>query len=117
MLAAALALAAVACTGASAGGTGPPAASARVGLIEWEISTSAEVLADGKVSLKVTNAGTTAHDLRVSGAGVDAATPALPSGEQAVLSFEVDAGDELVLWCGLPGHREQGMQRRLPVAD
>ncbi|MGH3665517.1 MAG: hypothetical protein ACRDU8_05420 [Egibacteraceae bacterium] len=117
VLAAALALTAVACTGAAAGGTGQPAVSARVGLIEWEITTSTPVLAHGKASLTVANAGTTAHDLRVSGAGVDAATPALAPGERAVLSFEVDAGDELVLWCTIPGHREQGMLRRLPIAD
>ncbi len=113
----ALLLVAGACTGAASDRTGPPAAQARVGLIEWEITTSAEVLDDGSVSLKVTNAGATAHDLRVTGAGVDMATPLLAPGDSAMLTLDVDAGDELTLWCGVPGHRQQGMERRLLVAD
>jgi hypothetical protein len=36
---------------------GPPATQARVGLIEWDITTSSNVLAEGDVELAVTNAG------------------------------------------------------------
>lgn len=116
-LAAVLALAAAACTGVAAGGTGPPAGSTRIGLIEWDITASAHTLDRDKVSLKVTNAGATAHDLRVTGAGVDAATPLLSPGDSAELSLQVEPGSELVFWCGVPGHRQQGMERRLLVAD
>src|SRR5713226_9570483 len=44
-------------------GTGPPVAFARVGLVEWRIATTAGALVGGPVTLEVTNAGSTAHDL------------------------------------------------------
>lgn len=116
-LAAVLALAAIACAGAATDRAGAPATSARIGLVEWEITTSAAVLSQGEVFLRVTNAGTTTHDLRVSGAGTQAATPLLAPGESAILSLQVDKSDELILWCGLPGHRRQGMERRLLAAE
>ncbi len=112
-----IALAAVACSGGAAPMTGPAADTVRVGLTEWDIAASAGALAEGQVTLEVTNAGATAHDLRVSGPGVETATPMLSSGDTAVLRIQVDAGDEILLWCGVPGHREQGMERRLFVGE
>ena len=111
----AVAMAATACSGASAPAAGPPADTIRVGLTEWDIASSAGALTYGSVTLEVTNAGATAHDLRVSGPGVETATPMLSSGETAIVTIEADAGDEILLWCGVPGHREQGMELRLPV--
>lgn len=112
-----VALAAVACSGAPAPTTGPAADTVRVGLTEWDVAVSAGALAEGHVKLEVTNAGTTAHDLRVSGQGMETTTPMLSSGDTAVVSIQADAGDEILLWCSVPGHREQGMERRLRVAN
>jgi hypothetical protein len=113
----ALAMAATACSSAAGPAIGPPADTARVGLIEWDITASAEALTEGTVTLEVTNAGTTAHDLRISGGGQEKATPMLPAGDTATVTIQVDAGDEMVLWCSVPGHREQGMERRLRAVN
>ena len=113
----AVAMAAAACSSVSAPPTGPPADTIRVGLTEWDIASSAGALTEGQMTLEVTNAGTTTHDLRVSGPGVETATPMLSSGDTATVTIETDAGDEILLWCGVPGHREQGMERRLRVAN
>lgn len=104
------------CGGAASPAGGPPAGEAKVGLIEWEITTSAPALLAGPVVLEVTNAGSSAHDLRVEAGGVDAALATLAPGEGATLELDVPAGSEALLYCTLPGHRTQGMERRLPVS-
>lgn len=105
-----------ACSGSPAsppGGT--PAERARVGLVEWEVTTAAGALVKGPVVLVVTNAGTTEHDLRIRGRRTDATTPRLPSGGTAQLKVDLSGEREVELFCTVPGHRAQGMVRRLPV--
>lgn len=104
------------CTGGAAD-AGPPVREARVGLLEWEVTASASTLAAGPVRLEVTNAGATAHDLRVTGQRTEGAVPVLPPGDTAVLELDLSGASEVTLWCSLPGHRAQGMERRLPVLD
>lgn len=86
-----------------------------VGLSDFAIATSAERLLDGRVTLQVTNAGATAHDLRVAGEDVDHATSVLPPGASTVIQLDVSPAGTLVLWCTLPGHRRQGMEATLRV--
>ncbi|MGI8873183.1 MAG: hypothetical protein ACR2KP_02435 [Egibacteraceae bacterium] len=115
VLAAALAAILAACAGTADPG-GPPVDEARVGLVEWDITASATRLADGPVSFDVTNAGTTAHDLRIEADGRQlAATPLLDPGQGATLTVDLVDAERVLLICAVPGHRKQGMRRQLPV--
>lgn len=102
---------------APAAPAGPARTDARLGLVEWEVTSSAGSLEGGPVTLEVTNAGTSAHDLRVTGASTEAATAVLAPGERATLLVDLAGESEVVLWCSLPGHRAQGMERRVPIAQ
>ena len=88
----------------------------RVGLTEWEVVTSAPAVAPGRVQLNITNAGATAHDLRIAGAA-DGAVPILAPGERRTVTFNVADDGVLTLWCAVPGHRAQGMELEVPVSS
>lgn len=94
-----------------------PVSQARIGLVEWEITSSAAALTAGPITLQVTNAGATAHDIRVSGDDTDARVPLLAPGETARVALDLTGERELVLWCTVPGHRREGMQRILAVGE
>jgi hypothetical protein len=104
------------CRGGTARAGGPPVAQARVGLIEWEITTTARALAAGPVTLDVTNAGTTVHDLRIKGDRADGQTARLGPGQTATLTIDLAGERRVELWCTVPGHRSQGMDTHLSVA-
>lgn len=91
----------------------PPSAAVRIGLADFEIGASSTRLTNGMIELRVTNAGATAHDLRIEGRpeGTEELTP----GATTVLRVDATGAEELVLWCSLPGHRAQGMTRTLQV--
>jgi len=103
-------------TGPKAEASGSPATQLRVGLSEWTIATSADVVAAGDVELVVTNAGGTEHDLVVQGEGGRWETDDLDPGQQDVLRIHTSAGETLRLWCSEPGHEAQGMKTQLDVA-
>jgi hypothetical protein len=105
-----------ACHGGTARASGPPVGRARVGLIEWEITTTAGALVAGPVTLDVTNAGTTVHDLRIKGDRADGQTARLGPGQTATLTVDLAGERRVELWCTVPGHRSQGMDTHLPVA-
>ncbi|WP_370327125.1 cupredoxin domain-containing protein [Euzebya sp.] len=88
-----------------------------VGLTDFAIATSAERLVDGVVTVQVTNAGATAHDLRVAGGDVQRATSVLPPGASTVIRLNASGEETLNLWCTLPGHRRQGMEATLRVGS
>ena len=113
----ALAIVMVGCSPATQPTQGPPTDTARIGLTEWDITSSATALTDGLVTLEITNAGTTTHDLRVSNGDREEASPMLAPGETFRLTFRAVGDDEITLWCSLPGHRQQGMERELPVLE
>lgn len=114
-LAIVLLLAAAGCSSTAQQPAGPAASNVRIGLLEWDIASSAPTLAPGAVTLEVTNAGATAHDLAVSGEHVDERVRLLAPGERARLQLDLSGEREVELWCTVPGHRQQGMQRRLAV--
>lgn len=90
----------------------------RVGLAEWTITTDADRIVSGTVTLVVTNAGTAAHDLRVTGPDeAIAATAMLQPGERQETTFTAptSAGATVLLWCTVPGHAQQGMRATLAV--
>lgn len=113
LLAAALLLAA--CSSSPVESSVEPTGQVRVGLTDFEITSSAPVLVDGDVTMKVTNAGATAHDLRIVGRAVDAHVPLLAPGESTSLTLDVGGEQQLRLWCTVPGHRAQGMEHTQAV--
>ena len=86
----------------------------RVGLTEWDVIASATAVSAGQLRLTVTNAGTTAHDLRVAGA-TRGGTRLLAPGESQKVTLDVAVSGTLQLWCDVAGHRDQGMTLELPV--
>ena len=112
----ALSIVMVGCSSATQPRQGPPTDTARIGLMEWDITSSATALAEGVVTLEITNAGATTHDLRVSTGDDEKASPILAPGESATLTFRTVGGDQITLWCSLPGHHQQGMERSVPVS-
>ena len=115
----AIGVVAVASSGCAAQATTSPSVPSddvRVGLTEWEVVTSAPAVSPGRVQLTVTNAGATAHDLRVAGAA-EGSIPLLAPGERRTVTLNVVAGGMLTLWCDVPGHRAQGMELEVPVTS
>lgn len=113
-----LAAAAAAVLALAAAGCDSPAAPARasssqlrVGLTEFEIAAVPAAARAGTVTLTVTNAGATAHDLVVSRENQPPGrTGVLSPGETTTLTVPAAAGEELRLSCSLPGHQAQGME-------
>jgi uncharacterized cupredoxin-like copper-binding protein len=94
----------------------PSARQVRVGLTEWTISTSSSSAPAGRVTLVVTNAGGTEHDLVVRGRAGSWETPDLDPGQQSRLTVRARPGEVLKMWCSMPGHRAQGMHTTLRIA-
>jgi hypothetical protein len=92
-----------------------PAHAIRVGLSEWTIALAPAVARAGRITLTVTNAGGTGHDLVVAGRDGSWATKELAPGQRTTLVVRGRAGERLHLWCSIPGHRLQGMDTHLPV--
>ena len=115
IVAAVVALASTACAAQATTGPSVAADEVRVGLTEWEVVTSATAVSPGPVRLTVTNAGATAHDLRIAGAA-DGAVPLLAPGVRQTVTLNVGADSVLTLWCAVPGHRAQGMELEVPVS-
>lgn len=116
--AAALGVLLAACSGsapqAAAAPADLPASQLRIGLSEWKITTDVDRLAAGTVDLTVTNAGSTAHDLRVSFDGVATTTTRLlQPGERERLTIDAPPTTTVALWCTVPGHDAQGMHTTL----
>jgi FtsP/CotA-like multicopper oxidase with cupredoxin domain len=108
----ALVLAAVALVVRGGDDTVATSASVSVELSEFAITPSAvQVPAGG--SLKVTNAGTTVHNLTVR--GTDVATKDLAVGDSEDLDLSsLDPGDYAIL-CSIPGHADSGMTGKLTI--
>lgn len=88
----------------------------RVGLVEWSITLSRDTIPPGRTVLLVTNAGATTHDLAVAGGGQSRwQTRDLHPGQRARLVIQAAPGEQLRLWCTMPGHRTQGMHTTLAV--
>lgn len=115
----ALTLGACAQSASPAPAAGPPAAKARIGLVEWGFTSSASALVAGPVELEVTNAGATPHDMQVIvGDEVVAATEVLRPGETQTLRADLTGAREAsILLCTLPGHESRGMTDEIEVVD
>ena len=86
-----------------------------MGLVEWSVQLSDAVVRPGHVTLEVTNAGGTVHDLVVEGEAGRWETSDLDPGDAATLQVRARPGETMTLWCDVPGHRSQGMETTLRV--
>lgn len=94
---------------------GAPSDSIDVGLTDFAIVTSNARVVAGRVTMDITNAGATAHDLRIDGVDMDQRIEVLIPGGTTTLSVATAGADVLTLWCTLPGHRRQGMETTVQV--
>jgi hypothetical protein len=92
----------------------PPAHRVRVGLTEWQVDLSPTRALPGRVTLLVTNAGATEHDLVVQRGGRQWRLPALSPGAEATLVVRAPAGSTLQLSSTQPGQLHP-MAASLPV--
>lgn len=96
---------------------GTPSADVRVGLIDYSFQRSAAQLLATTVTLTVTNAGSTEHDLQVlDGEEVLGATRVLAPGEKQTITLDLSGLEEVTFLCTLPGHAEMGMVEDVAVA-
>lgn len=100
---------------ATATGTEPAGATLRVGLNEWRILISGPEVTPGIDHFVVTNAGTTAHDLHVTGPGVHVHSALLRPGRATTLIVTARPGSRLTLTCEEPGHERAGMHTTVLV--
>lgn len=97
--------------------SGPPVSDLRIGLQEYRLQLSAATLRAGPVTVTVTNAGSTGHDVRLrQGDRLLGQTEVLSPGGRQVLTFTVTAGS-VRLDCTVGGHAEAGMTAALAVVD
>ena len=97
--------------------SGPPVSELRIGLQDYRFQLSAGTLRPGPVEVVVTNAGSTAHDVRLlQGEQQLAVSEVLPPGGRQTLRLDVAAEVPVLLDCTLRGHAEAGMTASLAVA-
>jgi len=77
-----------------------------------------DVAVAGTVSLAVTNAGPTVHNvaIRDDAGKVLGTTADLKTGEAETLTVEIPAGS-YILFCSLPGHESLGIKGTLTVSE
>ncbi len=85
-----------------------------VELSEWTITPAVIDAPPGaELVLAVTNTGEIEHDITFeSGVGTERIKP----GDTVTVDLGVIAG-EIPAWCSIPGHRENGMEAMVRVAD
>ncbi len=96
------------------GGGGGDAAAVPVTMADYSFSPNA-ISAGVDGTLALTNTGTQVHNLEVEGTGVKSPDIAADGSAQLALSG-IEPGD-YVIFCNLPGHRDQGMEGTLAVSE
>jgi len=118
----ALAVALGACGGAQetatdssqAGGATGDATAVTVVATDFRFSLDRAEVGAGTITFVLRNDGSSPHDLKVSGNGVDRKTAAIGRGETARLTVELRPGTYRLV-CTVPGHELLGMRGTLTV--
>jgi plastocyanin len=109
-----------ACGGESAvpAPSGPPAGELRIGMQEYSFQLSAASLRPGPVTVVVTNAGSTAHDVvLVQDEGTIGRSDVLSPGRRQTFEVLVETGSPVHLECTVGGHSAAGMHTSIAVAE
>jgi uncharacterized cupredoxin-like copper-binding protein len=82
---------------------------------EFAIVLSQSALKAGTYTFHVKNNGKLSHNLVIKGPGVGSvASPTEPGGGSATVTATLTAGT-YELWCGVPGHKDKGMDTHITV--
>jgi hypothetical protein len=81
----------------------PPAHRVRVGLTEWQVDLAPTRALPGRITLLVTNAGATEHNLVVQAGGRQWSLPAIDPGKRARLVVRAGRGTTLQLSSRMAG--------------
>jgi manganese oxidase len=100
--------------GGSKATPGANGGTASVELTEFALTPAALTVPAGG-SLEVTNSGTAAHNLTVS--GTDIASSDLAAGESETLDLSSLEPGEYEVICAIPGHADAGMKGTLTISD
>jgi hypothetical protein len=85
-----------------------------VDLVEWDVRSSYQTLAAGRVTFNVTDLGEDDHNLSVRGGGKEYGGIDLHPGDADSLVLTLPAGT-YTLYCNIPTHEELGMRTDITV--
>jgi len=83
--------------------------------VEYKIELPKTTFAPGTYTFVVNNKGTIVHNLNVQGGGSTESTQDIQSNSTGSVTAELKRGT-YVLYCSIPGHRQQGMQQEITVS-
>lgn len=95
-------------------GTAPAPAAVTISETEFKLDPSKPRLAEGPVTIRVKNDGTTQHALVLEAPGGEVRTPTLEPGRSTSFRPNLPAGT-YTIYCPIDGHRAKGMAGRLTV--
>ena len=99
-------------------GSAPAAAGTKVDVTEkdFSIALSQTTFAPGTYTFSVKNDGSFPHNLVIEGPGVDKQKSAtVPGGNTTSVTVALAAGS-YELFCGVPGHKDKGMDMKITVS-
>ena len=83
--------------------------------VEYKIELQKTTFAPGTYTFVVNNLGRVVHNLNVQGGGSTESTQDIQPDSTASVTAELKTGT-YVLYCSIPGHRQQGMQQKITVS-
>ncbi|HVX31365.1 MAG TPA: cupredoxin domain-containing protein [Nitrolancea sp.] len=121
----AVVLVAAACGGSSnAKSSDGSSKTVKVSEKEWSITVAGTELTKGNgdasvstgtVTFEITNDGNVAHELEISGNGIDQKTGTIDPGKSATLKVDLKPG-KYEVWCPVPGHKDLGMDGHMTAS-
>lgn len=83
--------------------------------VEYRIELQKTTFTPGTYTFEVFNKGTIVHNLNVQGGGSTESSQDIQPGSSGSVTAELKTGT-YVLYCSIPGHRQQGMQQKITVS-
>jgi uncharacterized cupredoxin-like copper-binding protein len=83
--------------------------------VEYKIQLPKTTFSPGTYTFEVFNKGRIVHNLNVQGGGSTESSQDIQPGSSGSVTAELKTGT-YVLYCSIPGHRQQGMQQKITVS-